>query len=66
MSNSAFRILANDEPINRNLVIVVNKNGQVATDTEALQSLLSKFYSFVWEIWIAGSFGLELILNLFS
>lgn len=42
--NSAFRILAN-EPISRNLVIVVNKNGQVATDdTEALQSLLSKFH----------------------
>lgn len=44
MSHSAFRILANDEPINRNLVIVVNKNGQVgASDTEALQTLLSKF-----------------------
>jgi hypothetical protein len=43
MSHSAFRILANDEPINRNLVIVVNKNGQVSTDTEVLQSLLSKF-----------------------
>lgn len=46
MSHSAFRILANDEPINRNLVIVVNKNGQVGTDTEALQSLLSKFSLF--------------------
>lgn len=45
MSHSAFRILANDEPINRNLVIVVNKNGQVSTDTEVLQTLLSKFLS---------------------
>lgn len=43
MSHSAFRILANDEPINRNLVIVVNKNGQVSTDTEVLQTLLSEF-----------------------
>lgn len=43
MSQSAFRILANDEQINRNLVIVLNKKGQVSTDTEALQSLLSKF-----------------------
>ena len=46
MSHSAFRILANDEPINRNLVIVVNKNGQVSTDTEVLQTLLSKFSLF--------------------
>lgn len=44
MSHSAFRILANEEPINRNLVIVVNKNGQVSTDTEALQNLLSEFH----------------------
>ena len=44
MSQSAFRILANDEPINRNLVIVVNKNGQVSTDTEVLQTLLSEFF----------------------
>ncbi|CRK92671.1 CLUMA_CG006241, isoform A [Clunio marinus] len=41
MSHSTFRIIANDEPINRNLVIIVNKNGQVATDTEALQNLLT-------------------------
>lgn len=44
MSQSAFRILANDEPINRNLVIVVNKKGQVSTDTEVLQTLLSEFF----------------------
>jgi hypothetical protein len=44
MSHSAFRILANDEPTNRNLVIVVNKNGQVSTDTEVLQTLLSEFH----------------------
>jgi hypothetical protein len=62
MSHSAFRILANDEPINRNLVIVVNKNGQVSTDqTDVLQTLLSKFSPF----FIPGRNGLELILNIY-
>jgi hypothetical protein len=43
MSHSNFKIIANDEPINRNLVIIVNKNGEVGTDTRALQTLLSEF-----------------------
>lgn len=45
MSNSNFKLI--EEPINRNLVIFVNKNGDVGTDTLALQDLLSmkiKFY----------------------
>ncbi|KAG5678568.1 hypothetical protein PVAND_008231 [Polypedilum vanderplanki] len=41
MSHSNFKIIANDEPINRNLVIIVNKNGDVGTDTVALQTLLT-------------------------
>lgn len=41
MSRSSFKIIANDEPINRNLVIIVNKNGEIGTDTAALQNLLS-------------------------
>jgi hypothetical protein len=41
MSHSSFKIVANSEPINENLVIIVNKNGDVGTDTNALQTLLS-------------------------
>lgn len=42
MSNSQFKILNRNEPDANNLVIVVNKSGQVSTDTELLQNLLSK------------------------
>lgn len=43
MSHSSFKIIANDEPISHNLVILVNKNGSIGTDTVTLQNLLSKF-----------------------
>lgn len=42
MSHSSFKIIANDEPISHNLVILVNKNGSIGTDTVTLQNLLSK------------------------
>ena len=42
MSHSSFKIIANDEPISHNLVILVNKNGSIGTDTATLQNLLSK------------------------
>jgi hypothetical protein len=41
MSHSSFKLINNDETI-KNLVIVVNKNGEVGTDTDALRNLLSK------------------------
>ncbi|XP_070499195.1 death-inducer obliterator 1 isoform X2 [Chironomus tepperi] len=41
MSHSNFKLINNDEPINSNLVIIVNKNGDVKTDTLALQNLLT-------------------------
>ncbi|CAG9800922.1 unnamed protein product [Chironomus riparius] len=41
MSHSNFKLIHNDEPINSNLVIIVNKNGDVKTDTLALQNLLT-------------------------
>lgn len=46
MSHSNFKLINNDEPINSNLVIIVNKNGDVKTDTLALQNLLSKLGHF--------------------
>lgn len=65
MSHSAFRILTNDESkTERNLVIVVNKNGQVATDTEALQNLLSEFENFI-SVRSMNSNGLELVIGIF-
>jgi hypothetical protein len=42
MSNSQFKILNRNQPDANNLVIVVNKSGQVSTDTEILQNLLSE------------------------
>lgn len=43
MSNSKFKVIENKRPEVNNLVIVVNKAGQVSTDTELLQNLLSEF-----------------------
>lgn len=45
MSHSSFKLIANDEPMNQNLIIVVNKNGSVRTDTATLQNLLSKSWT---------------------
>lgn len=42
MSHSSFKLIANDEPMSQNLIIVVNKNGSVGTDTATLQTLLSE------------------------
>lgn len=42
MSHSSFKLIANDEPMSQNLVIVVKKNGSVGTDTATLQNLLSE------------------------
>lgn len=42
MSSSRFKVIENKRPDAKNLVIVVNKAGQVSADTELLQNLLSE------------------------
>lgn len=46
MSSSKFKVIENKRPDANNLVIVVNKAGQVSTDTELLQNLLSELNKF--------------------